>query len=249
MNCLRKIFTIVLSVFALVANAQFIDVDWETIARDTLLPRYSTMVELPDDYVMYNYKVAIEYPEFVPMSTAEVARYRLEALCDSLPPFPVVESVVGISAKRGQLDVSFTPVVFSEGRFMRINSFKLVVNRTLDIASAMSRLNTRATAGERYAKSSVLGSGRWVRIAVEESGVHKITSAELRKMGFKNPEKVRLFGYGGRVLPETNTCKKFLCGARVVTCFSLPMELFAGSIATDVLCTGRMCTQNIRTIF
>ena len=204
MNCLRKIFTIVLSVFALVANAQFIDVDWETIARDTLLPRYSTMVELPDDYVMYNYKVAIEYPEFVPMSTAEVARYRLEALRDSLPPYPVVESVVGISAKRGQLDVSFTPVVFSEGRFMRINSFKLVVNRTLDIASAMSRLNTRATAGERYAKSSVLDSGRWVRIAVEESGVHKITSAELRKMGFKNPEKVRLFGYGGRVLPETN---------------------------------------------
>ena len=204
MNCLRKIFTIVLSVFALVANAQFVDVDWETIARDTLLPRYSTMVELPDDYVMYNYKVAIEYPEFVPMSTAEVARYRLEALRDSLPPFPVVESVVGISAKRGQLDVSFTPVVFSEGRFMRINSFKLVVNRTLDIASAMSRLNTRATAGERYAKSSVLDSGRWVRIAVEESGVHKITSAELRKMGFKNPEKVRLFGYGGRVLPETN---------------------------------------------
>ena len=204
MNGLRKIFTIILSVFALVANAQFIDVDWATMARDTLMPRYRTMIELPDDYIMYDYKAAIEYPEFVPMSNAEVAHYRLESLRDSLPAFPVVESAVGVSAKRGQLDVSFTPVVFSDGRFMRINSFKLVVTRTLDVTSAMSRLNTRAAAKERYANSSVLDSGRWVRIAVEESGVHKITSAELRKMGFKNPDKVRLFGYGGRILPEKN---------------------------------------------
>lgn len=204
MNGLRNTVAIIMSVFALVANAQFIDVDWKTIERDTLLPRFTTMVELPDDYIMYDYKATVEYPEFVPMTSAEVARYRLDSLRDSLPAYPVVEAAVGVSAKRGQLDVSFIPVVFSNGEFLRINSFKLVVGRTLNIPSAMTRLNSRASAQQRYADNSVLSSGRWVRIAVEESGVHKITAAELRRMGFKNPDKVRLFGYGGRVLPETN---------------------------------------------
>ncbi len=193
-----------MAVFAFVANAQFINVDWKAFERDTLLPRYATMVELPDDYVMYDYKAVIEYPEFVPMTSAEVAHYRLDALRDSLPTFPVVEARVGVSAKHGQLDVCFVPIIYSDGRFMRINSFKLVINRTLNLPSAMSRLNARADAQLRYADSSVLASGRWVRIAVEESGVHKITTAELKRMGFKNPDKVRLFGYGGRILPEKN---------------------------------------------
>lgn len=191
-------------VFALVANAQFVDVDWGRIERDTLLPRYATMIELPDDYIMYDYKATIEYPEFVPMTPSEVAQYRLDAMRDSLPSFPVVDATVGVSAKRGQLDVNFIPVVFSDGAFMRINSFKLVVRRTLNVPAAISRLNIKAQATQRYTNSSVLDSGRWVRIAVEESGVHKITTAELRRMGFRNPDKVRLFGYGGRILPEMN---------------------------------------------
>lgn len=206
MKIFKKIFLLLLflSAFLLETKAQFIDIDWETMALDTLLPRYTTMVELPDDYIMYDYSAVVEYPEFVAMSNSEVAHYRLEMLRDSLPAYPVVSASVGIAAKRGQLDISFVPIVCADGRFMRINSFKLVVNRTLNITSAVKRLNTRAVSQQRYAQTSVLDSGRWVRIAVKESGVHKITTAELKRMGFKNPDRVRLFGYGGRPLPEEN---------------------------------------------
>ena len=71
MKSLRKILTFALLLVASGAMAQFIEVDWETMARDTLLPRYSTMIELPDDYAIYDYEATIEYPEFVPMSPAE----------------------------------------------------------------------------------------------------------------------------------------------------------------------------------
>lgn len=56
-----------------------------------------------------------------------------------------------------------------------------------------------------YAGSSKLASGKWVKVMVRENGVYKLTFDELRKMGFKNPEKVHVYGYGGNLLDENLT--------------------------------------------
>lgn len=55
--------------------------------------------------------------------------------------------------------------------------------------------------GGSYAASSILASGKWVKIQVGETGMYKITYDELRKMGF-DPEKVSVHGYGGWPLDE-----------------------------------------------
>lgn len=52
-----------------------------------------------------------------------------------------------------------------------------------------------------YAPRSVLGEGNWVKVAVDESGVYEITYQTLRAMGFSNPEKVSVYGRGGKILP------------------------------------------------
>ena len=57
---------------------------------------------------------------------------------------------------------------------------------------------------DRYTDKSVLSSGKWVKISVEETGIHKIPYSELTKMGFSNPSAVRVFGYGGEMLPVAN---------------------------------------------
>ena len=100
------------------AQAQFIDIDWEQISRDTLLPQYSTVLSLPEDAHLYKYSATIEYPEFKPMSKAEIKHYRLETLQDTLPQYPNVHTYVSTAAKQHMLDVSFTPVVCIDGRFM-----------------------------------------------------------------------------------------------------------------------------------
>lgn len=51
---------------------------------------------------------------------------------------------------------------------------------------------------EHYASGSVLSSGRWVRVSVKTTGMHVVTDTELRKMGFTDPSKVRVYGRGGR---------------------------------------------------
>ena len=56
-----------------------------------------------------------------------------------------------------------------------------------------------------YAPTSVLASGKWVKISVEETGVHFISASSLRSWGFKNPSAVRIYGYGGAPIADRLT--------------------------------------------
>lgn len=180
-------------------RAQFSDVSWPVGRGDSILPVCTQVVDLPDDYAMYGYSAHIEYPEYQRMTDEEVARFSLAEKYTELCAQPMVECFVGVQAKQPQLDIAFLPVVLRDGDYYRINSYKLVVDR-------IPRPQVSAVAGhassERYAANSVLASGKWVMVSVKENGIHKITHNELKRMGFKDPAKVRLYGYGGHSLPE-----------------------------------------------
>ena len=51
----------------------------------------------------------------------------------------------------------------------------------------------------------MLQSGTWAKIRVPESGFYQLTDAFVKKVGFKDPSKVRLYGYGGALQPERLT--------------------------------------------
>lgn len=53
-----------------------------------------------------------------------------------------------------------------------------------------------------YAESSRLASGKWVKIKLTNSGVYKLTYSDLQSMGFADPSKVRVYGFGGSMLKE-----------------------------------------------
>ena len=65
---------------------------------------------------------------------------------------------------------------------------------TISFASAFT---THAFILDTYAESSVLSSGRWIKVSVTESGLHIIPTSTLRAWGFSDPSAVRIFGYGG----------------------------------------------------
>lgn len=197
---IKKITFVLLLLCPLWLQAQFYTVDWASLRGDSILPVCSSVVDLPADYANYTYSAHIEYPEYQRMTSEEVGRYSLLTKYENLPAQPEIECLVGVQAKRPQLDVAFLPVVMRDGDYYRLNSYKLVVDKA---SCPVQRSSAARGANERYAENSVLAQGRWVRISVTENGVHKITDGELKNMGFQNPEKVRLFGYGGHILPET----------------------------------------------
>ena len=65
-----------------------------------------------------------------------------------------------------------------------------------------------AVAGiHRFADQSLLSNGHWVKIRVSESGVCRMSFAQLREAGIE-PTQVRVFGYGGGMLTQDFQMKK-----------------------------------------
>ena len=170
---------------------------WSAYAKDTVMPVFVHSVDLGYDHG-YDYTVEIEYPEFIALTASEVLRFCLPEEA-GLPEWPELKMHKGVSAKRGQLDVSFVPIVWRDGKYWRIQTFTLKVHR-----NALAPRKSRVAEAERYAAHSVLSAGRWVKVRVADNGIHMFTHAALKNMGFNDPSKVRLYGYGGHMLSESD---------------------------------------------
>jgi len=59
--------------------------------------------------------------------------------------------------------------------------------------------------GSRYKENSVLSSGKWIQMKVRDNAVYKLTYDDIKKQGINDPSKVKIYGYGGWILPEDFT--------------------------------------------
>lgn len=48
--------------------------------------------------------------------------------------------------------------------------------------------------GQAYSNSSLLGEGRWIKIAVTEPGIYRIDYSQIKDMGFSDPSSIALYG-------------------------------------------------------
>ena len=65
-----------------------------------------------------------------------------------------------------------------------------------------SFLPASALPADFYAASSRLASGKWAKIQVKATGMQFISNAQLKNLGFADPAKVNVYGFGGRLLSE-----------------------------------------------
>jgi len=75
------------------------------------------------------------------------------------------------------------------------------------VGLTLQEVRTRAdvSPSERYAEHSVLQSGKWARISIAESGIYQLSAALIRRCGFSDISKVKVYGYGGALQPESLT--------------------------------------------
>ncbi len=73
---------------------------------------------------------------------------------------------------------------------------------SLIIAGAGTVFSMQAFSTSKYATTSKLANGKWVKIAIPEDGIYQLTFDELSQMGFSNPQNVRLYGQGGHPISE-----------------------------------------------
>jgi Peptidase family C25. len=95
--------------------------------------------------------------------------------------------------------VQFVPIRKNptNGAIEKLISFKLRFKKISQQRSVKSAKN--------YVSNSILSNGKWVKISVDTTAIHKITYQQLSDMGISNPANVRIYGYGGGMLPKVNS--------------------------------------------
>lgn len=206
----------------------FFNLTAEEVCIDSVLPRFVHSWSLPEGYQDSLYTVSIDYPEFIDMSTTDVSR--LQHIVGEDVEFlelPEVETFVGTDRRRGTLYAGLTPIVFRDGRYQKLVSFKLTMNSrpqvkgscVLAVASEQSssvrvkefqdsltsKVAKISESSGRYAEHSVLATGQWAKIMVPSTGVYQLTEQLVRQAGFSNINKVKIYGYGGALQPEVLT--------------------------------------------
>lgn len=158
---------------------------------------------LPTDSVV----VKLEYPEFRALTKEEI-----KTLCkEGYEAKDEVSLHVVRSLSRGEtiVDVSFVPVVIRKGKWYEVKNYDLkayTVGAKISNAQRIAAFAaTNALSASRYADHSVLATGKWVKISVDKEGIYQLSDAFLARLGFSDPSKVKLYGYGGRLINEKFT--------------------------------------------
>lgn len=178
---------------------KFFNLTADEVKIDSILPVFTHSVPLGAEFADSVYSVDIEYAEFIDMSRADVERYT--KISGKYPPaLPEITQRVVVERKKGQLEISFVPIVFHKGKYRKLVSFMLDVKaRRLKNTRRQARA---AAPAARYAAHSVLATGRWAKIRVPSTGIYTLTDAVVRRAGFSNLSKVKIYGYGGALQKE-----------------------------------------------
>ncbi|NDK57095.1 type IX secretion system sortase PorU [Pontibacter fetidus] len=119
---------------------------------------------------------------------------------------PIVEFKNARQSKQPVTIVSILPI----RRNPQTNQLEKLTRFSYSYGSATIATHTiNRTANSNYSNNSVLSAGEWYKLAVTQSGIHKIDRATLQALGINtqglDPKTIQIFGNGGGMLPQPNS--------------------------------------------
>jgi len=166
-------------------------------------PVYSEKFALPSG--IGSCDILIIHTEWEPVPDTE-----LSALTYAPQPDPVLGHQIEYGTERGteMAFLTLVPLVVSpDGGIMRLKSF------TIDAVYVLASEKSKLVKSASYSAHSVLSQGKWYKIQLDETGVYKLSYAEIQAMGVDmatvTPANIRLFGNGGGLLPELNNIFRY----------------------------------------
>lgn len=105
--------------------------------------------------------------------------------------------------KQAFVEVELVPLRNRDGNVERITDFDISVAYSTDDV-----VRLKSASADAFAANSVLSSGRWLKIAVNQTGVHRIPYSTLSSWGFSSPANVSVFGFGGQMVPQVNSADR-----------------------------------------
>lgn len=141
----------------------------------------------------------IKNPQFVSVDPSQIPESWLNEIGNEFEVKTVINTL-----KKEEYAAAFVSSIRKNqlnGNYEQLTSFEIEWDQS------QNRITTPTK--RTYASNSVLASGTWYKIRVSQSGVHKITYTDLESYGIDPssivPANIRIFGNGGRMLPESNS--------------------------------------------
>ncbi len=162
------------------------------------VPMFSKRKHL--DIPFFSYRFELVHKEFMPVLEQEDTLLRKASFFkDEIQLYQAVQS----SRKERELVVSFYPFIYDAelDQYLKLTSFELQAERYYDPDITYS-------SGITYADNSVLASGEWFRLCVDETGIYRLSYNDLQTLGL-NPasiqkQNIRIYGNGGGTIPDAN---------------------------------------------
>lgn len=170
------------------------------------LPEVMHQVKLFGDQGMSieDYEIRILYPEFAPLTPAEkkLIKNHKSLITGSINPSTYISTI----RKEKRLEVAFVPFVKKGNAYLRLTSCQISIKQKATLSTHKNLSKSMAnSADERYVQNSVLSQGKWVKISAKNEGMYEITADMLKSWGFADINRVKLYGYGGQIIPEAFT--------------------------------------------
>lgn len=147
------------------------------------------------------YSVYLTYPLFEALTREE--QRELEPWMHTLSDTVWYTFSVGTERKKPIIDLKVKPFIRKGNTCYKLVSFRWSVQPEVSPASAPIPATALSSlrASDIRVTSSALATGKWRKISVTKSGIYALTYEEIVKMGL-NPDKVQIYGYGGKLLGE-----------------------------------------------
>lgn len=199
---MRKAVVFMLLLFSatLMAHEHFVYLTTEDVQIDSVIPHVGYSADLPADYRDSVYTVTLVYPEYIDMTPSDILKYK--KLADAEPPaFPTPETTIVFDRKKPVLKTSVMPIALIDGKYKWLVSFMLRIE-SRPAGTSRAKSMRKASGASVYAEHSVLSTGKWAKIRVNDTGIFELTSSVIRQAGFSDINKVKIYGYGGNLQPE-----------------------------------------------
>ncbi|MBN2683360.1 MAG: type IX secretion system sortase PorU [Bacteroidales bacterium] len=165
-----------------------------------------------NDFIPYFYeKILLPSNQHLPSSvnlnnirfeTINASDVNKVASLDKISSEFVVDYQIVYDRKVPFLEIYILPIrkLEASSELEKLLSFSLEIQWTKNDKNLVKTKNHKST--------SVLASGKWIKMRVQADGVYKLTYSEILAMGITNPLEIRIFGNGGGLLPIANSTNR-----------------------------------------
>lgn len=168
-------------------------------------PIYAVQVPLKEGEI-----ITLDPNIFALYETLDAAVYKDYIQTLEIPAGKIEPKITYQTAKKQRIGVIEIPLLEKEEN----GTIQLLTHITAKWSVALQSSNmVQAKKGVIWKTESLLKEGNWIKVIFSETGVYRLTTAEVQSFGLaavgQDVSKIRMYGYRGGMLPEDNILTQY----------------------------------------